>query len=229
MTRRAVLTVSVIIPALNEEASIAPAMASAVGAHEVIVVDGGSSDATRDVVRAAGHRLLQSTRGRGVQLNVGAEAADGDVLLFLHADTQLPVHFVHDVLSCLTTDDADWGRFDLRFNAGGPLIRLIAHLICWRSRLTNVATGDQAIFVRRDVFEEIGAFRERQLFEDIDLCRRLRRGRRMAIPARPVITSSRRWRQDGAIRTSLLMWTLKLAYLAGVPSDRLARVYRDAR
>jgi rSAM/selenodomain-associated transferase 2 len=193
------------------------------------VVDGGSSDATCDVVGATGHRLLRSMRGRGVQLNLGAEAATGDVLLFLHADTQLPDQFARDVVSCLTKDDADWGRFDLRFDAGGPLMRLIARLICWRSRLTQVGTGDQAIFVRRDVFEELGGFREQQLFEDLDLCRRLKRGRRMAIPTRPVITSSRRWREDGAVRTSLRMWALKLAYLAGVPSERLARVYRDVR
>ena len=223
------VTVSVVIPALNEEAAIGLALASTVGAHEVIVVDGGSSDATRDVVGATGHRLLQSARGRGVQLNLGAAAATGDVLLFLHADTQLPEHFVGDVVSCLTKKDADWGRFDLRFDAGGPLMRLIARLICWRSRLTKVGTGDQAIFVRRELFEEIGGFHESQLFEDIDLCRRLRRGRRMAIPARPVVTSSRRWREDGALRTSFRMWALKLAYLAGVPSERLARVYRDVR
>jgi rSAM/selenodomain-associated transferase 2 len=224
-----VVTVSVVIPVLNEEAAIGPALASTEGAHEVIVVDGGSSDATCEIVRATGHRLLESARGRGVQLNLGAATAAGDVLLFLHADTQLPDNFARDVVSCLTAHDADWGRFDLRFDAGGPLLRLIARLICRRSRLTKVATGDQAIFVRRDLFEELGGFRERELFEDIDLCRRLKRGRRMVIPVRPVITSSRRWREDGAVRTSLRMWALKLAYLAGVSSERLARVYRDVR
>ena len=164
-----------------------------------------------------------------MQLNAGAQVATGDVLLFLHADTQLPSHFVRDVVAALADTDAVWGRFDIRFDAGGPFLRLIARLICWRSRMTRVGTGDQAIFVRRDAFEELGGFKERQLFEDIDLCRRLKRRGRMAIPRGVAITSSRRWREEGAIRTSLLMWALKLAYLAGVPSERLARVYRDVR
>jgi len=222
-------TVSVIIPTLDEEAVVATAIQSARGAWEVIVVDGGSMDATVERARDAGARVVPGPRGRGLQLNVGAETASGDVLLFLHADTLLPADFHAKVCDGLARSHAVWGRFDVRFDAGGRLLRLIAWLISKRSRLTRVATGDQAIFVRRDVFERLGGFRESLLFEDIDLCRRLKRTGRMVVPADPVVTSSRRWRADGAVRTSFLMWALKLAYLAGVPSERLARIYRDVR
>jgi GT2 family glycosyltransferase len=125
--------------------------------------------------------------------------------------------------------NAEWGRFDLRFDEAGPLLRLIARLISWRSRMSRVATGDQAIFVTREVFELAGGIRETELFEDVDLCRRLKRHGRMGVPRRRVVTSSRRWRMRGTWRTTLLMWTLKLLYLCGVPARRLARFYRNVR
>ncbi len=221
--------VSVIVPALNEEAAIAAAVASAAGAEEVIVVDGGSTDRTREIARQSGARVLEAARGRGLQQNEGAAAARGEVLLFLHADTLLPAGFREQVLDSLSDGRAGWGRFDVRFDAGGPLLRLIARLISLRSRISRVATGDQAIFVRRALFERLGGFTERELFEDIDLCRRLKRAAPMAVPAGRVITSARRWRADGPWRTSFLMWAMKLAYLAGVPSHRLVRFYRNVR
>jgi rSAM/selenodomain-associated transferase 2 len=221
--------VSVIVPALNEEAAIAAALASAADADEVIVVDGGSTDRTREIARRSGARVLESARGRGLQQNEGAAAARGDVLLFLHADTVLPTGFREQVLDSLNDGRAAWGRFDVHFDAGGPLLRLIARLISLRSRISRVATGDQAIFVRTALFERLGGFTEQELFEDIDLCRRLKRAASMAVPPGRVITSARRWRVDGPWRTSFLMWGMKLAYLAGVPPHRLVRFYRNVR
>ncbi len=222
------MRLAVIVPALNEESAIAGAIESAAGADEVIVVDGGSRDATVAVARAAGARVIRSPRGRGLQLSRGVAGSAGDVLLFLHADTRLPRGF-RDEIERLVAAGAAWGRFDVRFDRGGWLLRLIARLISLRSRLTRVATGDQAIFVVREVFDRVGGFREAILFEDIDLCRRLKRAGRMGVPREPVTTSSRRWRQGGTLRTTLLMWTLKSLYLLGVPAERLARYYRERR
>ena len=129
----------------------------------------------------------------------------------------------------MTTERCSWGRFDLRFDRDTPLLALIARLISWRSRVTRGATGDQAIFVRRDAFERVGGISEDVLFEDVSLSRRLKRDGRMGVPAGVVVTSSRRWRHGGTIRTSLLMWTLKGLYLAGVPAARLARFYPNVR
>lgn len=221
--------VSVIVPALEEEATIARTLRSAAEADEVIVVDGGSRDRTRAIARGCGAHVIEVESGRGRQQNAGARAARARVLLFLHADTILPAGFRDDVVERLASERAGWGRFDLAFDDGAPLLRLIARLISIRSRWTRVATGDQAIFVRRELFERIGAFREDELFEDIDLCRRLKRIAVMTVPAGRAVTSARRWRQGGAWRTSFLMWGLKLAYLAGVPAARLTRFYRDVR
>jgi len=221
--------ISVIIPALEEESAIASTIASAAGADEVLVVDGGSRDRTREIAAAAGARLLTSAPGRGRQLAAGARAVSGDVLLFLHADTRLPADFANEVRRIVTTGGYTWGRFDLRFDRDTPLLALISRLISWRSRLTRGATGDQAIFVRRDAYERVGGISEDVLFEDVSLCRRLKRDGRMGVPAGVVITSSRRWRRGGTIRTSLLMWALKGLYLAGVPATRLARFYPDSR
>lgn len=220
---------SVIIPALDEEACIAAALACASEAGEVIVVDGGSSDRTGEIVRQRGGAFMEAPRGRALQMNAGARRARGDVLLFLHADTLLPQGFSRSIGEALAVPGAAWGRFDVRFDAGGPLLRLIAHLISWRSRASRVATGDQAIFVRRDLFVSIGGFAEIPLFEDVELCRRLKRRARMVVPPGHVVTSSRRWRQRGTIRTSLLMWGLKIAFLSGVSPNRLAAFYRSVR
>jgi GT2 family glycosyltransferase len=159
----------------------------------------------------------------------GAAAAGGDVLLFLHADSILPAGFPRLIADAMALQSACWGRFDVRFDEGGLLLRAIARLISLRSRLSRVATGDQAIFVRRDAFEAVGGIREPELFEDIDLCRRLKRHGRMAVPGLPVVTSSRRWRRNGIWSTTFLMWSLKLLYLAGVPASRLKDYYRDTR
>jgi len=221
--------VSVIIPTLDEEAAISAALASAQPAHEVIVVDGGSADRTVEIAKAMDARVLVSARGRGRQLAAGAAAATGDVMVFLHADSQLPVDFVESVVDVIHGKGCSWGRFDIRFDEGGRLLRLIAHLIAWRSRWTRGATGDQAIFVSRLAYERVGGFPEEGLFEDVALCRRLKRDGTMGIARGRVVTSSRRWRRDGTIRTSLRMWSLKGVYLLGVRAELLERYYRNVR
>jgi rSAM/selenodomain-associated transferase 2 len=227
------MILSVVLPVLDEEAALGPTLAAVrsglEGDDELVVVDGGSRDRTVEIALSAGAEVVTGARGRGRQMNAGAALARGDVLLFLHADTHLPVGFRREISRALDDESVCWGRFDVRFDEGGPLLRLIAWLISRRSRLMQSATGDQAIFVRRREFEAAGGYLESHLFEDVDLVRRLRRLGGMAVPARPVVTSSRRWRKDGVWRTTFRMWSLKSLYLAGVPAQKLERFYSDRR
>jgi GT2 family glycosyltransferase len=151
------------------------------------------------------------------------------VLLFLHADTRLPAHYPAAVGRALADPVVVGGRFDLRLDVDRLPYRLIAHLVSLRSRLTGVATGDQAIFVRRAVFERLGGFPLVPLMEDVAFCRVLRRAGRLACLREPVVTSARRWQRDGLVRTVLLMWALRAAYYGGVSPARLARAYGNAR
>lgn len=227
------MRVSVVVPVLDEESLIASTLAAARrGAgpeDELLVVDGGSRDRTVELAEAGGATVVHAARGRGRQMNAGSAEARGDVLLFLHADTLLPDDYRAELERVLAAPAVCWGRFDVAFDEGGPLLRLIARLISWRSRLFRSATGDQAMFVRAGDFEAVGGYREALLFEDVDLARRLRVRGAMGIPASPVVTSARRWRSRGVWATTLRMWALKSLYLAGVPSDRLARHYTDDR
>ncbi|MBI5506395.1 MAG: glycosyltransferase family 2 protein [Deltaproteobacteria bacterium] len=177
----------------------------------------------------AGARVLVNARGRGNQMNAGAAVARGEVLLFVHADTRLPGGFRAALAEVLASEGAVWGRFDLRFDHAGPLLALIARLISLRSRVFHSATCDQAIFVRRGVFEAVGGYREPLLFEDVDLVRRQRPCGGMVVPRGYAVTSSRRWRNRGILRTTLAMWALKSLYLVGVSSRRLIRYYSDER
>ncbi len=224
---------SVIVPALEEESGIAATVSStALGlaaGDELIVVDGGSRDATVQQAKDAGATVLGGLRGRGRQMNLGAAAASGDVLLFLHADTRLPAGFRGELERVLADPDVGWGRFDVALDDEGALLRVVGRLISWRSRWMRSATGDQAIFVRAEVFEAIGGYREPRLFEDVDLARRLRAFGRMGIPRGTVVTSARRWRNRGTIRTTLRMWILKSLYLMGFPAEKLVRLYDDER
>ena len=218
------MKLSIVVPVLNEAAvvgatlqSLAPLRARG---HEVIVVDGGSEDATREIAAPLADRVLVAPRGRAAQMNGGARAASGDALVFLHADTRLPARA--DALIGEALEGRAWGRFDVSIEGAHPLLRVVACAMNLRSRLTSIATGDQALFVRRASFE---GFPEIPLMEDIAFCKAMkRRGRPACLHAR-VITSGRRWARHGVLRTVLLMWRLRLAYFLGAEPDALARRY----
>lgn len=217
------------MPVLNEAAGIDTTLGllqslRAAGC-EVILADGGSGDGTRDAAAGLYDQWVDAPPGRARQMNAGAAVAGGDLLLFLHADTLLPP----DALSWLerfAASDRQWGRFDVRLSGQRPLFRVIAWFMNRRSRLTGVATGDQAMFVRRSLFEQVGGYEPIPLMEDVALSRTLRRfSRPYCIPA-SVITDSRRWEMNGAWRTIVLMWRLRWAYWRGEAPEVLARRYR---
>jgi rSAM/selenodomain-associated transferase 2 len=222
---------SIVVPTLNEATCLATTLTAArqPGVDEVIVVDGGSVDGTCEVARRVADRVLVAARGRAQQMNAGAAAARGDVLLFLHADTRPPAGFAEAVARALRDPAVVGGRFDVVLDAPGWAYRLTGQLISARSRLTGVATGDQALFVRRAVFERLGGFAPLPLMEDIDLTRRLKRVGHLAALRETVTTSARRWQSRGLVRTVLLMWALRAAYYAGISPTLLARAYPHAR
>ncbi len=218
---------TIVVPVLNEAVILVDALTAlaplrARGA-EVIVVDGGSNDGSPDLARPLADRVVAAPRGRGAPLNAGAALGAGDALLFLHADTALPPNA--DRLIAAAVMHRAWGRFDLRIAGRHPLLTVIARMINWRSRLTGIATGDQAIFVTRAAFMAVGGFPDLPLMEDIAVSRRLRRLCRPYCIGAPVVTSGRRWEHHGVLRTILLMWRLRLAYYLGVEPARLARRY----
>jgi len=217
---------TVVVPALNEAPGIvaclerlAPLRARG---HEVIVVDGGSTDGTARLAAPHCDRVVQAPRGRAVQMNAGAAAAAGDALLFLHADTLLPPDADRAVLAALA--ERSWGRFDIAIDSDDPRLAVIAFFINRRSRLTGIATGDQAIFVRRDAFP---GFAPIALMEDVAFSRAMKRVSPPACLAARVVTSARRWERRGVARTVLLMWRLRYDYWRGADPDELARRYPD--
>lgn len=220
-------SISVVLPARDEEAAIEAAVRSACARRvcEVIVVDGGSSDRTVARAAAAGARVLRNPPGRAVQMNAGAEAASGEILLFLHADTVLPGGF-DDEVAAAWADGAGWGRFDVSLDSNRRSLAVVGTMINLRSRLSRMATGDQAIFVDAQVFRALGGYREMPLMEDLELSRQLRRTTRPAALRARVRTSARRWHEFGVLRTVLLMWLLRGAWFVGVPPRILARFYR---
>lgn len=199
------------------------------GAFETIVVDGGSTDHTQKLVGQTNAVLTISPPGRAEQMNQGAKLARGDVLLFLHADTRLPSSALADIRSALEDPQCVGGRFDIRLDGRGWMFTIIGFLISLRSRLTKVATGDQAIFVRREIFEALGGFPEIPLMEDLAFSRTLKKKGRVACLRSQVITSAGRWESEGVLRTIVKMWTLRLLFLAGFSPFWLKRYYSDAR
>jgi rSAM/selenodomain-associated transferase 2 len=225
-------SIAVIVPMLNEERAIAATLdAIRLGAPDaqIIVADGGSIDRGVEIARPRCDLLIEAARGRARQMNAGAAAAGRGVLAFVHADTIVPSTFGRDIEQALADPAVAGGRFDLMLDDNALACRIIGAHINLRSRLMRSATGDQAIFVRRDVFERLGGFADIELCEDVDLARRLKRAGRIACLRSRVITSARRWRKDGVVRTVLRMWLIKSLFLAGVPPARLHRYYADTR
>ena len=209
---------------LNEAAAIALTLASLAPlrarGHEVVVADGGSEDGSRELATPFADLVIEAPRGRARQMNAGAAAATGGALLFLHADTRLPANadqlIVHSLKKNL------WGRFDVAIEGRSRLLPVIAFLMNLRSRLTRIATGDQAIFVRREAF---AGFPEIALMEDVAFSKAMRRRSPPACLRAKALTSGRRWERHGVLRTMLLMWRLRLAYFLGTAPDELARRY----
>jgi rSAM/selenodomain-associated transferase 2 len=230
-------SISVIIPVFNEDAGLRAslkALAAAGQWHEVLLVDASDDAAARDLVdELLSHPydltcslsvLRDSAKGRAAQMNLGARHACGDVLLFLHADTRLPVG-AEDAVRLSLVKGGVWGWFDVVLDEDVGLLWWVSRFMNMRARLTHIATGDQSIFVERGVFDRIGGYRALALMEDIDFTRRLKHIGRPEPLALRVVTSARRWRRQGPVRTILRMWWLRLQYWWGVPTEKLARQY----
>ncbi|MEK9172454.1 MAG: TIGR04283 family arsenosugar biosynthesis glycosyltransferase [Nitrospirota bacterium] len=227
------MTISVIIPTLHEEKTLPGTLARLrhPAFSEVLVVDGGSRDRTLADIALANplSRVLNAPMGRARQMNAGAAAAKGELLLFLHADTLLPATAAQDITQAMADTRIAGGRFDARLVPDRGLLWVVGRMMSWRSRLTGIATGDQAIFVRRKVFEDLGGFPDIPIMEDIAFSRRLKQAGHIAALPSCVLTSGRRWERHGAIKTILLMWWLRLLFYLGVSPARLQRMYNDAR
>lgn len=228
------MNLSIIIPVLNEAERLPRlleqlALLREQGA-EVIVADGGSEDGSGQLAAQAGVQVIYSRRGRALQMNAGAAAARGDMLLFLHADTLLPAMAAQAIEAGIrrsrTSVERAWGRFDVRIEGSSFMLRVVARLMNWRSRLTGITTGDQAMFVARSAFEAAGGFPEQPLMEDVELSKRLQMQARPVCLTERVTTSGRRWETRGVWKTILLMWRLRWAYWRGVPASKLAELYR---
>ena len=221
---------TIVMPALDEASLIAEALQALAPLRrrgvEVIVVDGGSSDGTAALAEPWADRVLSAPRGRARQMNAGAARARADTLLFLHADTALPEQALRAIEAALVDPHSHWGRFDVHIAGRPRLLKLVARLMNLRSRWSGIATGDQAIFVRRSAFQRVGGFPDQPLMEDIELSRRLRRWSAPACLHERVTTSGRRWEQRGVWRTIALMWRLRWRYARGTPPERLAELYK---
>jgi rSAM/selenodomain-associated transferase 2 len=221
------MRISIIIPALNEAAGIAAcllALRAEAPDCELVLADGGSRDLTREIARPLCDAIIESAPGRAAQMNAGAAIATGDILLFLHADTRLPARFVDSVAGAIASGSC-WGRFDVRIDGRSQWLPVIARMMNLRSRLTSIATGDQAMFMTRGAFEALGGFPDQRLMEDIEMSRRLKGLGKPACLAGPAITSGRRWDEKGVFATVLLMWRLRFAYWAGADPEELAIRY----
>jgi len=216
-----------VIPALNEAETIGLALASTQSSDgiECIVVDGGSQDETPEIAQSSGTQVLHSPPGRARQMNAGARAAQGEFLVFLHADTRLPVGFADHVRRILRTPDVAAGAFQLKIAGPSPRLRLIEAVANWRSRYLNMPYGDQAIFLRTKLFHQAGGFPELPIMEDFQLVRQMRHRGRIVVAPAAVLTSRRRWEKVGPLRVTLINQVVILGFLLGVDPARLAGWY----
>jgi len=223
------LKLSIIVPMLNEAAQLPDLFAHLLplcrAGCEIVFADGGSSDGSDKLAQIAGFTVVQAPRGRASQMNAGAAQATGEVLLFLHADTRLPQGAPHHIAEALNVG-AGWGRFDVCITGEPFMLTVVGYLMNWRSCLSGIATGDQAMFVRRDVFRRLHGFPEQPLMEDVEFSKRLKTVSRPACIKQCASTSGRRWETRGVWRTIFLMWRLRWAYWRGTDAVQLARLYR---
>lgn len=232
-------SVSIVIPILSEADNLSSLVNNITelnpAPQHVIFVDGGSKDCSIDVantlierLRADKHsaikwKIISSAAGRATQMNIGAALATEDILLFLHADTQLPNDAIDDIIRAMT--HAEWGRFDVRLDSPNLMLEIVSRMMNGRSRLTGIATGDQAIFIKSSLFKRIGGYAQQPLMEDIELCKRLKSMAKPACLTSKVITSARRWQLHGTWRTIWLMWHLRFDYWRGVSADNIKQRY----
>lgn len=224
------MKLSIIVPVLNEAVGIEAALEALAPlrarGHELVVVDGGSADGTPALAAPHADRVLAAPRGRASQMNFGAAAASGDALVFLHADTRLPPQAEQRIEAALASRKHGWGRFDVRIEGESRLLATVAFCMNLRSRLSGIATGDQAMFATRATFDAVGGFPAIALMEDIEFSRRAKRISPPACLHARVTTSGRRWEREGVLRTVVLMWRLRLAYFLGAHPDALESRYR---
>jgi len=220
--------ISVIIPTLNEAENIERLLQSLQPlrqqGHEIIVVDGGSTDNTRALSAPLCDHHLQQLKGRARQMNAGAAIAQGDWLWFVHADSELPDALWQQFPASAQASSA-WGWFQVKISASQPLLKLVAAMMNIRSRLSSVSTGDMGQFVSRKLFRQVGGFADMPLMEDIQLSKTLRKIQPPTVLPGPIVTSARRWQQQGVVRTIILMWRLRLLFWLGVPASRLQKSY----
>ena len=226
------MQISIIIPTLNEARGICTTLQALQSARssglQIVLSDGGSTDDTVLIARSLVDRVVDSKPGRAAQMNSGAAQATGEVLWFLHADTMLQPNSVAALCQAVKDqlEPEFWGRFDIQLDATDWIYRIIETLMNWRSRLTSVTTGDQGLFVSRQLHMRLGGFSSQPLMEDIEYSKRLRGVCKPINLSAIIITSARRWKQKGVIRTIVLMWWLRLAYVCGVSPEKLAQWYR---
>ncbi len=220
---------AIVVPVFNERSLIDDLIEHlrSVGADEVVFVDGGSGDGTQEILRTSGMQWLQARPCRAHQVNAGAAQCKSDILLFLHADTPIYSCHITAVKKAMRDQKAVAGRFDVSLTGSHPMFRMIERMINLRSRLSGISTGDQAMFIRRRIFEQMGGFPEQYLMEDVEISKRLKRYGKIACLRQKVETSSRRWEESGIVRTVLLMWWLRFRYWLGADPADLKRLYRN--
>lgn len=230
MEARLSMRVSIIVPMLNEAAQLPELLAHLLSYQlagcEIIFADGGSTDGSARLAELSGFTVVKSGRGRAMQMNAAAAHARGEVLLFLHADTRLPESAMQQIAQALADSNHCWGRFNVYITGRAWMLRVIARMINWRSRLSGIATGDQAIFVRTAVFRQIRGYPLQPLMEDVELCKRLLVYSRPAYITLCASTSGRRWEAHGVWRTIFLMWRLRWLYWRGADATELAGLYK---